>query len=398
MILLLVHYLTGGGAEAVAARLSKILPGNKAIVVYENKISYDYEGKLISIDEPIPHHFLHRFYRLIKRLIKIRKIKKDLKPSVSISFMDYPNFINILSGQGEKIIATVHSAKLIKYRDIYENISLFLIKALYNRADLVITVSKGVAKELELIGVNPDKLAVIYNPFDIEEIGRLSKEDIPEDFISYYPSIITSGRLTFLKGQWHLIRAFKEVKKEIKDAKLFILGDGELKMYLSSLSKELGFKTYLWDDNKPLDDSYDVVFLGFNKNPYRIISKAEIFALPSLYEGLPNVIVEAMICGVPVLSSNCKYGPGEIISPDIEFTYDMKSVEYARYGVLLPVCDGKKYYAQDKLTKEEKLWAETIVQVIKDKKRKLYYSEAGRMRAKEFDSQKIKEKWLEVLR
>lgn len=397
MILLIAHYLTDGGAEAVAARLSKILPGEKTVVIFENKVSYDYEGRLISIDEPIPKNPFIRFYRLLKRFVKIRRIKNDITPSISISFMEYPNFLNILSKNEDLVIATVHVAQFVKYKDFYDILGRFFVRILYNKADLVVAVSRGISKELEMLGVDPKKLMVIYNPVDIHRIVRLSQEEISEDFISS-SSVITIGRLTLQKGQWHLIRLFKEVKSNLKSAKLIILGDGELKEYLVILSRELGFKTFVWDEQTTLNSEYDVYFLGFQKNPYKFLAKAGVLAFTSLYEGLPNVLVEGMVCGIPVLSSDCKYGPREILAPETDLMQETKTVEFAKYGVLLPVCDGKMYSASDGLTREETLWAKIIVDMLSNEEKRLHYQKVGRIRANDFSTEKIKQEWLKILR
>ena len=99
------------------------------------------------------------------------------------------------------------------------------------------------------------------------------------------------GRLSKPKGQWHLIRAFKKVKETIKDMKLIILGRGELEDYLKQLVEELNLEK-------------DVYFLGFQKNPFKFISKSKIYLFPSLYEGFGFPVIEAMACGIPVVCSD----------------------------------------------------------------------------------------------
>src|SRR5690625_2500259 len=133
----------------------------------------------------------------------------------------------------------------------------------------------------------------MYNFYYIEGINELAKEPVEQRFelLFDHPTIITVGRLTKQKGHWHLIRAFKIVKNEIPNAKLVILGDGPLKSYLISLSKQL-----------ELED--DVYFLGFQKNPFKYLVNSDVYAFPSLYEGFPNALCEAMACGLPVISTD----------------------------------------------------------------------------------------------
>lgn len=116
--------------------------------------------------------------------------------------------------------------------------------------------------------------------------------------------------------------------------KLAILGRGELEDYLKQLACEM-------------DLEKDVYFLGFQKNPFKFISKSKIYVFPSLYEGFPNALCEAMACGVTVISSDCKSGPREILAPETNIDGETKIIEYAKYGMLLPVCDDNCYGAKE---------------------------------------------------
>src|SRR5699024_8973667 len=150
----------------------------------------------------------------------------------------------------------------------------------------------------------------IYNFYDIEKILELSKEPLTVQDAKIFenPTIVTVGRLAEQKGQWHLIRALNKVKKEIPDVKLIILGEGELEDYLKKLVND-----YKLTEN--------VHFLGFQKNPFKYITKSDMYVFPSLYEGFPNALAEGMVCGLPVISSDCESGPREILSPDLDLNY-----------------------------------------------------------------------------
>ena len=187
--------------------------------------------------------------------------------------------------------------------------------------------------------------------------------------------IINVGRLTKQKGQWQ-IRAFKKVKEEITNIKLIILGTGELEDYLNKLIGELNLEK-------------DVYFLGFQENPFKFISKSRIFVFPSLYEDFPNALVEAMACGIPVISSDCKSGPREILAPETDLRIEAKKVEYSKYGVLIPVCDDKYYDAQLPLTTEERILAKSIVELYSSKDLLENYTVEAKERVKDFDKDKI---------
>lgn len=269
-----------------------------------------------------------------------------------------------------------------------------LSKVFYPRADLCIAVSMGVKESLLKLGVPEEKIKVIYNPYPVEEIQERAKEDI-ESFLKVSPYLITVGRLTKQKAHWHLLRIFRELKKDFPDIKLLILGDGELKDYLTKLSEKLGLKTYVWDKSHP-NEGYDVYFMGFRQNPFKYISRARLFVFPSLWEGFGNVLVEAMACGVPVVSSDCRSGPREILAPDTDYTFQTKVPEFAKFGVLMPVFE-VKFLNTEPLTHEEATWVETIKQLLEDERLRESYSQKAKERALDFHIEKIVQEWRRVL-
>jgi Glycosyltransferase len=194
-----------------------------------------------------------------------------------------------------------------------------------------------------------------------------------------------------------LIRVFKALKEKHKDLKLVILGEGELKDYLVEVSQELGLKTYVWDRDA-LSESFDVYFLGFQKNPFKFIAKSKLFVFPSLWEGFPNALVEAMACGVPVVSSDCRSGPREILAPNTDFNYQTKKPEFAEYGVLMPVFEVKYKSANERLEEREIMWVGTIDKLLEDENLRKNYSEKAKQRAEDFRIEKIVQEWKEILR
>ena len=168
------------------------------------------------------------------------------------------------------------------------------IQQVYNNLNLI-CVSNGVKDDLlEVMNIKPASIRVIYNPFDIQEIQSKSKE---KTILPKNPYIIFVGRLVKEKRVDYLLQAYK--KSEISQ-QLFILGDGEEKESLMHLVKELNLST-------------KVVFQSAVKNPYPYIKNADFLVLSSLYEGLPTVLIEALILQTPILSTNCQSGPKEIM-------------------------------------------------------------------------------------
>lgn len=403
-VAILIQTFSGGGAERVASNLSLCLADNifkKHVLLYENKIDYEHKGSLINLGCPSGRNLAVKLKSLILKVYRLRKKKIELKLDAVISFTEDPNIINILSRVSEKVIISVHISPCLCYKNLRGGIFRLLIRLLYNKADLIVTVSEGIKYDLvNNFGIDKDKIRVIYNMLNIEAISSLSVRDLNDNYNLLFDNhkiIITAGRLTKQKGQWHLIRFFQEIKKNINKSKLILLGDGELRHYLISLSKDLGFKAYSIWGNAPINENYDIYFLGFQNNPFNLISKAQIFILSSLFEGFSNVLVEAMACGLPIISSDCRSGPREILAPNTNFRHETKSPEFSKYGILMPVFDGHLYGPKNQLTDEEKIWANITVQALKDEDMQKHYSLAGITRANDFTTTKIINEWTKLL-
>lgn len=385
-IMFLIAHLSDGGAEKVLSEISCNLPGDieQVIVLFEKKVTFPYRGKLISLDLPVSSLSLpERIYKFIRRVLRFRKIVRMEKPDLVISFCEEANFINIMVSRNP--VVTVHILQSINPKKLSSYFAIkFLISALYNRAK-VIAVSKGVKDDLiKNFGVREESVRVIYNPVSIEKISALSGEKIEQGFKEdNIPVVIASGRMTEQKGQWHLIRAFSAVRKKIQ-CRLVIMGQGELKEYLKKLIRELDLEN-------------DVVFPGWQKNPYKYLANADVFVLSSLWEGFGIVLVEAMTCKIPVISTDCKSGPREILAPQSNMNNKINDIERAEFGILVPVCDGKFYKAGDPLTKEEGILADAIGRVLSDKKLSEHYSSVGLQRSYDFDANKIVKEYIHLL-
>jgi glycosyltransferase involved in cell wall biosynthesis len=389
-IAIIIQKLNGGGAERVASNLSLHLSDcyNKYIIVYNDEnICYPYDGNLICVDTKATRNIFTKIINNIKRIFKIRKIKSSYNIQSTISFVENPNLINIFTRKCDRVILSVRNYISISSRGIAGSIYKLLIKRYYNKADCIIAVSKLVKADLiEKYGVIDEKIKVIYNPYDMQKIKQLATEEIEEYYNGIFESevIISIGRVTNQKGQWHLIRAFKKVNEKIPHLKLVILGVGDLSDYLKKLIEEYG-----------LGES--VFLLGFQNNPFKFLSRSWLFVLSSLYEGFPNALVEAMCCEIPVVSTDCKSGPREILAPDTNIYYETKTIEYAKYGVITPCCDGKHHDASKEITHEEQLMADSICELYFNTELYNNYAELGLTRSEEFNLKKIVSEYESVL-
>lgn len=190
-----------------------------------------------------------------------------------------------------------------------------LMKRMYPSADGIVAVSAGVADDLaQIINIPRCRVSVVYNPIFSNNIPELSKAQVDHAWLSrgQPPVIMAVGRFTQAKDFSNLIRAFSVLRKKTV-ARLIILGEGDLRESLEAVVSDL-------------DLSNDVAFPGFVQNPYAWMSKAALFVLSSAWEGFGNVLVEAMACGTPVVSTDCPSGPAEIL-------------ENGKWGDLVPVGD-----------------------------------------------------------
>lgn len=372
-------------------------------VLVENKVEFlNYEIFSRSI--------VKKIISFLYNLRKLKKLRKKYNIRLAISLGDPANLFNVLSYTlNNKIVLTFHSHYSTDFAlsdyfnqrlvdKIKKHVRILVIKMLYNKADLLVAVSESCKKDLiDNFGLKEDKIKVIYNPFFLEVIKSRAKEDIGHfSCIFQNPTIITAGRLSKQKGHWYLLRIFKELKKKHPELRLVILGDGELKEYLVSLSKALDLQTFVWDKNQCTDE-YDVYFLGHQENPYKFFSRAKMFVLTSLWEGLPSVLIEALACGLPVISTDCPSGPREILAPNTDIASKALKPEFSEYGILMPNFDGKYMEKDEPLTQTEKIWIDTMENIISKEEILSIYSRLGPRRAQEFDAAKVALKWGEIL-
>lgn len=176
----------------------------------------------------------------------------------------------------------------------------------YAAADLIVTTSRGVADDLiNAFNVNRGKVAVVPNPVDIEAVTLAAIQPIDAEHEAMWkrPVIVAAGRLAEAKNYPLLIDAIAELRKTV-DARLFILGTGELESSIRQRIRERGLES-------------SIILCGFQKNPWKYIAKADVFALSSRYEGFGNVLIEAMACGVPVVAT-ASAGTREIVRDGID--------------------------------------------------------------------------------
>jgi len=334
-IVILINSLDGGGAERVVSTLLNNLVEKYEcyLILMENKISYELDKriKIICLDENSNQSGIIKLLRLPVVSYKLNSIVKKYRFGIVLSFLHRANYVNILaksfSNHRAIISERIASSSLYSDSSITSKISNILINRLYNKSDLIISVSKAIVEDLKIHYKIKSKQIVIYNPYDIKNIRKLSSENISVN-IDKNKSIITVGSLCKRKNHQMLINAFNKINKD--NIKLYILGKGEEETSLKGLVKEL-----------KIEDR--VIFLGYDNNPYKYLSKCGIFVLSSNSEGFPNVLAEAMICRCSVVSTDCLSGPREILAPNSNIKFQLlDEIEQAEYGLLTPINNQEK--------------------------------------------------------
>ena len=370
-VLLIIQKLSNGGAEKAITNLANSLKNryNLTMVVFDNSIKeYKPEVDIIDLKTPESKNILKKIHHFIIRIYKVNKIKKKLRIDCTISFLPGPNIVNVLSRYKDKTIISIRNiqSKLnkSKLRNLINQIS-------FNKADRIIPVSEMVYSDLKkTYSINDKKVQVIYNLINLEQVQKKTYEKIDEkELLENELKIINIGRLIPQKGQWHLIKIFKKIQEKYPKAKLIILGRGDLESELKKLAKILKIEK-------------NVIFLGFKENPYKYLYKSDIFISTSNFEGMSNVILEAMACGLPIIASDCLGGNREILYPD--------------NGVLFPSLSENIDFS-DSISNEENEVADLVINLFENKSKFEFYKIASKNRIKDFSIENIIEKWISVI-
>jgi glycosyltransferase involved in cell wall biosynthesis len=245
---------------------------------------------------------------------------RQARPHAVLSFLNYPNIVLLLtsriSGARTRFVVSVRnhmSAAATHNGGNWVRSVPRLMRGLFDLADAVVAPSRGVADDvLRITGLSRDRVAVIYNPVFRPELPDLAEAPVDHPWLveSNEPVILGVGKLKPQKDFPTLIQAFAKVRAQ-RPAHLIILGGGKDATQLRAMARSLGIAAY-------------VDFPGHVQNPFAFYRRASVFVLSSMWEGLPNALIEALACGCPVVSTDCPSGPSEIL-------------DGGRFGTLVPV-------------------------------------------------------------
>lgn len=379
---IIIQMLSGGGAERTAANLSIDLSKKYEVhlIVFDcSSITYKHGGVLHCLGLPAKQSLISKIATIFKRIKAVQNIKKQYDLDATISLMQGANIVNIFSKYNDKVV--ISERNLISFF-IKNPLDKLLEILVLKKADCIVALSEVVRKDLiKTFSTNPDKIVTIYNSVDLNKfrLDTVIKRDETK------PVFVTMGRLTMQKAQWHLFKAMTSVVKTLPDAKLIVLGKGEL------LEE---YKKYV----RLLNIENNIEFLGFQADPHNYIISADAFVFSSMVEGLGSVILEALACGKAIISTDCDAGPREILAPDTNPLTKTKTMEIAKYGILVPTTENDKFDINDTfISPEEQILADAMIRIIQDVELKEKYEIKSKERIVDFMPSVITKQWIETL-
>ena len=328
-VLMLLSSLHGGGAERVAVHLlDRLDPAridirmgllraagpylsevdlDRVLVAPDGEEHFNYDGP--NSAQITPGKVIGS---AVRAPLAFRRMIRESRADVVMSFLKGTNLLAWLgmanmgsarpawiAREGNNVVSVIdeESPSALAGRVSYR-----LTRRAYRRADAVLANSSDMAEGLSHdLALHPSQMRMINNPIDVAHIRANTGGKLPG--APNRPFILTAGRLEYQKAHEVLIRAFADSALWRSHA-LVILGKGSRLAELHVLAAKLGVGEY-------------VRFIGFVANPYAWMARADLFVLPSRWEGFPTVAAEAMAAGAPLLLTDCKFGPRDVIEPGV---------------------------------------------------------------------------------
>lgn len=326
-VLILAGWLAGGGAERVVVHLvqsSDLVGADVELGLLRREGAYFAEvadvdclhyrswGERLFPSDGSNSTF-YQPHRLLMAAITgplvYRDIISKVAPDVVMSIGRGPNYLTWLAlagmgasrpawiaRDGNNLTANTTAETNAKWR---RGLGIKLLRKVYASADCLLTNATGLASDFgSVLGIDRKRISVVPNPIDLDRIRRLAAQ--PPAHAMDEPFILSVGRLNYQKGHDLLLHAFAKSAHRATH-RLVVAGEGVEEGKLRALAGELGIADR-------------VSFIGFQDNPWAWMSRSDLFVLPSRWEGCPNALGEALACGVPSLSSDCRFGPSELIA------------------------------------------------------------------------------------
>jgi glycosyltransferase involved in cell wall biosynthesis len=364
-ILFLMAHLHRGGMQRAVSNITRALaPSLNLHVAFfgTDNPGFVYEAKVHDL-AAAPYLGRNPFKKLaisLRRVVTLRRLVNLEEIDTVISFGEIANVYNLLTPHPANKVISIRvdiASQLQEFGWFKDMVERFIRKA-YGYADRIVCVSQDLEQYVKRsLPAAAAKTHTIHNLYAIDHIASLSMHDLPRDYRHLLERryIAAVGSLISQKGFDVLIRVFATLRD--KDLRLVLIGSGPELPNLLRQASDLGV-------------SERVLFIPYDENPFRYMARATIFALPSRYEGFPNVLVEAMASGAPVVAFDCATGPREIIGN-------------SEWGKLVP--DGAEGHLRLALE-----------HLLSNQEARLALSAAGRKRALDFSASNIAAKWEQI--
>ncbi len=308
-VVFLFGHMAKGGMQKVASDLSMGLPKRFELAVAyfgSDDPGFPYLAELVDLGCPgrTPLGRGRRVLNSLRRWLRLQLFVLRWRADDVVSFGEVANVMNALTW-GKRTVLSVHApiddelAESGWYGRVYRGAA----HTFYRRADVIVTVSRGIADSLvRQFGIPERLVKVIHNgcnPVKIRQLAQMPVDAGIADVLAS-PTVISVGSLEHVRGHDLSLRAFALARQKVPALQFLVVGDGSLRRQLESLAADLGL-------------GGAVHFLGHVANPYKYLSRATIFVSAARYEGFGLALLEAMACGIPVVATDCRFGPREIL-------------------------------------------------------------------------------------
>jgi glycosyltransferase involved in cell wall biosynthesis len=366
-IAIVINSLEGGGAERVACTLATHLRREQhevlIVTLHGGAIAYELPAD-VTVRHLRSRRFMHGWQRLALLPVAAAELTFLLareKPDATISFLTRSNLAHVLTrlyGNRRPIFISERvdaEAEYIGQKRVLGE----MVRRLYAQADHIVAISEGVRQSLGRMAIPLTRITTIHNPQNLAAIRAAAASAPPRPTERRPFRVVMAGRLTRQKGYPTMLDALSILVNERKlDVRLVVLGEGPDGPALAAQAEHLG----VWDC---------IEWVGWVKDIHAVMGSCDAFAFTSLYEGFGNALVEAMACGLPVVSTDCPSGPAEIL-------------DGGRYGFLVPVGDAKAI-------------ADALASLMSDDALHADYAQRAREGAARFDVATVAARYLAVM-
>ena len=377
-IAVVISALRFGGNATSAVNIARCLSDHYdvTLIVHEKVDQIPYEGNLISLECPVQSGLAGKVIINIKRLIRLKRIAREQRFDYMFIILPISNILNYARYGCTKIVSCRHFGDLQTHLRHYTMMTRTSDAMVFNsKAQMEFFAEKH--PELK------QKCRAIHNILNIDRVTGLKDEPIEEDVAEYmndHKCIMTTGRFADSKGLQNILKSFSVVVREKPDTRLVMLGDGELKGNVEKLITDLHLEE-------------KVMLPGFKKNPFKYISRADVFVLPSFYEGFPNMLIEAMACGTPVIATDCPTGPAEIMKAKAE-----EGNVITDYGYLIRfITEQDSSWDAADIRPAHEEFARAIIRVLNDDELARTFVSNALERIRDFRAENIAASWVSLL-